>query len=461
MTLKRLSISQLRNIQSAELAPSDRVNLIFGQNGSGKTTILEAISILALGRSFRSHKHKALINHQAQAFTVFGRVVSEGAEVPVGVMRRVDGETSFKANGRVVGSTAELASYLPVQVINSDTFLLLEGSPKVRRQFMDWLVFHVEPGFFGAWKDAQRCLKHRNSLLRRDRIDRFELAPWDQELAAASEHIHQLRQRSISAFQTVFTGLLESFIAVEGIAISYQRGWDKERPYTEVLAESLERDQRQGFTHSGVHRADLKITVKGLPAAEVLSRGQQKLLVCALKIAQGVVFGQLTGRKCVYLVDDLPSELDQGHRLQLVNWLEAIGVTKPSADRVRVPRVVFRKGAGMATGFLRGLFTADGTVSEEGYPSLSSTSRGLMEDVQQLLLAVGVPSALSVTENRGGAFGDPRVTDGGQQGSGLLAAYQLCCPPAHELPQGVSARAGLRKQGRGRARATAHLQGLK
>jgi DNA replication and repair protein RecF len=133
-----------------------------------------------------------------------------------------------------------------------------------------------------------------------------------------------LRKRSIAGFQSVFNELLEGFIAVKGIALSYQRGWDRERDYADVLADSIERDHRQGFTHSGVHRADLRITVDGLPAADVLSRGQQKLLVCALKIAQGVLFGQLTGRKCVYLVDDLPAELDQKHRAQLVNWLDTM-----------------------------------------------------------------------------------------------------------------------------------------
>lgn len=325
MTLKRLSIQNFRNLKTVDLVPSPRVNLFFGDNGSGKTSLLEAIHCLALGRSFRSHKHKPLIHHEEGAFTVFGRILTQGVEVPLGVHRQRDGQYSFKANGVQVSSIAELASYLPIQVINSDSFQLLEGSPKVRRQFMDWLVFHVEPQFFTTWKGVQRCLKHRNSLLRRDRIESSELAVWDRELAKQSHILHQYRERSVEHFKSVFLELLTSFIRLPGVDIAYQRGWDRERDYGDVLKANFARDFQQGYTHSGCHRADLRITVNGQPAAEILSRGQQKLVVCALKVAQGYVFGNLTGKQCVYLVDDLPAELDHYHRSRLVEWLEKLG----------------------------------------------------------------------------------------------------------------------------------------
>lgn len=326
MTLNRLFIQNLRNLEGVDITPSAQVNLIFGENGSGKTSVLEAVNLLALGRSFRSHKHKSLIRYHQPSFTVFGKVkVDDGSEVPIGINRTLDGEASFKANGALVPSAADLAAYLPVQVINSETFQLLEGSPKVRRQFIDWLVFHVEHAFFPAWKAIQRCLKHRNSLLRRDRIDPFELAPWDQELVVLTEKIHDFREESFRQFQEVFDELCKEFIKLDGIKLGYYRGWDKDKSYADVLTAGLERDHRIGYTQSGSHRADLRITVNGQDAAGILSRGQQKLLVCALKIAQGYVFTRMTGRKSVYLVDDLPAELDEKHRALLVKWLATMG----------------------------------------------------------------------------------------------------------------------------------------
>jgi DNA replication and repair protein RecF len=321
MTLKRLLIQDLRNLISVDINPSDQVNLIFGENGSGKTSLLEAISLLALGRSFRGHKHKALICRDKTAFVVFGRVASvEGAEIPIGINRHTDGTANFKANGDLVSSAADLAGYLPVQVIDAEAFLLLDGAPKVRRQFVDWLVFHVEPTFFQLWKDCQRCLKHRNSLLRRDRMaglkapNLVELASWDRELVLLTEQIHRLRARCIDKFNISFCELIKEFVSVDGINISYYAGWDTDRPYGEILESGLERDYQTGYTHVGSNRADLRIKVHTQNAAEILSRGQQKLLVCALKIAQGYVFSQMTGRKTVYL--------DEKHRILLTTWLK-------------------------------------------------------------------------------------------------------------------------------------------
>jgi len=325
MTLKRLSIKNLRNLSLVDITPCAGVNLFYGENGSGKTSVLEAINLLALGRSFRSHKHKSLITHQEESFTVFGKIhTDEGGDIPLGINRQFNGEATFKANGLKVPSAAVLASYLPVQVINSETFLLLEGSPKVRRQFIDWLVFHVEPQFFPLWKDIQRCLKHRNSLLRHDRIDPFELSTWDQELVVLTDKIHHFRDVCISQFKATFYELLKQFESLQDIKISYLRGWDKDKEYADILTAGFERDKRQGFTQAGSHRADLKITINGQDAVEILSRGQQKLLVCALKIAQGYVFSRLTGRKTIYLVDDLPSELDENNRDLLAHWLDTM-----------------------------------------------------------------------------------------------------------------------------------------
>lgn len=324
MALKRLSLHHLRNIEAADIRPSPRVNLIYGENGSGKTTLLEAISILGLGRSFRSHKHKPLVQFSKESFTVFGRIDSEGTEISLGVSREGNGSSIYKAQGQLVASAAALAHYLPLQIIVSETFLLLEGSPKVRRQFIDWLAFHVEPSFFNLWKNAQRCLKHRNSLLRRDRIDNFELGTWDKELVHLSTQIHQLREDCFHRFKKVFFQLLSEFCPLDDLDLAYYRGWDKDKDYSLVLSESLERDSRQGFTHAGSHRADLRITVKGQDAAELLSRGQQKLLICALKIAQGLLFAEVTGRGCTYLIDDLPAELDEKHRGLLAHWLDSM-----------------------------------------------------------------------------------------------------------------------------------------
>jgi len=324
MPLKRLTVKYLRNLTDVDIQPSERVNLFYGINGSGKTSVLEAISVLGMGRSFRSHKLAPLIQQSQKQFTVFGKITDSQRELPIGVSREKSGASLIKVDGVAVSSASALAEHLPFQVINAHTFQLLEGSPKVRRQFIDWLVFHVEPGFMPAWKGLDRCLKHRNSLLRHGRIAAAELVPWDRELVQLATKIHAYRKQILEVFFERFQTLVSEFVSVEGLGISYYRGWDKEREYEQVLVDNFEKDVARGYTQSGPQRADLRITVKGQTAAEILSRGQQKLLVCALRIAQGYVFTEMTERNCIYLMDDLPAELDRKHRQLLAYWLDAM-----------------------------------------------------------------------------------------------------------------------------------------
>ncbi|UTF59067.1 DNA replication/repair protein RecF [Gilvimarinus sp. DA14] len=324
MALTRLAVTNLRNLAQVDIQPTAAVNLIYGENGSGKTSLLESVNLLSMGRSFRSHKIKPLITQSAPELTVFGRLKLNDVELPLGVSRSRNGDSQFRVQGRAVESLAELASYLPLQVINADAFSLLEGPPKVRRQFLDWLVFHVEHEFYAVWKQAQRSLKQRNTILRRGRIEGCELTPWSRELIAATERIQAMRQSSFDKLLTVFEPLVAEFVAVEGLNLGLYQGWERDKSYADLLEQTLDRDLKQGFTGSGFHRAEIRIKIAGQNAADVLSRGQQKLLVCALKLAQGQLFEKITGRKCVYLVDDLPAELDERHRHLLVKWLNIL-----------------------------------------------------------------------------------------------------------------------------------------
>ena len=325
MLIRRLAITDVRNIRQANLDSLAPVSIFHGVNGSGKTTLLEAIHVLSSAKSFRSHKLKPLINNEAERSVVFAEVQaaqSEGVYVPIGVLRSRSGDSVIKMDGQQVKSAAQLAVALPLQVINSDSFELLCGGPVVRRQFLDWGLFHVEHGFHEVWKSLQRCLKQRNSLLRHDRIDGSALEVWTSEFIKLSERLDAFRQGYLKQFIPVFEECLRQLIALEGLTIRYQRGWAKDHNLQAVLASQQQSEQEQGYTLSGPHRADIRIMYQGQLAADILSRGQQKLIVCAMRIAQGYLLSQLTQRQCVYLVDDLPSELDERHRKALCGLLD-------------------------------------------------------------------------------------------------------------------------------------------
>lgn len=323
MSLTRVSVTAVRNLHPVTISPSPRINILFGANGSGKTSLLEAVHLLGLARSFRSTRLQPVIQHEQVGCTVFGQVCQEDGRLSnLGVAREREGEFQIRIDGQNARSAAQLAETLPIQLINPDSFRLLEGSPKVRRQFLDWGVFHVEPRFLQAWQRLQKALRQRNSWLRHGKLDAVAQAAWDRELCAASDELDGYRRSYIQALKPEFEATLAQLIELPELTLSYYRGWDKERDLQDVLSASLQRDQHLGHTQVGPQRADLRLRLGSHSAADILSRGQQKLVVCALRIAQGHLLNQAKKGRCVYLVDDLPSELDDQHRQALCRLLE-------------------------------------------------------------------------------------------------------------------------------------------
>jgi len=326
MGLRRLDITAVRNLQQIQLRDLGNINVFHGQNGSGKTSVLESAWLLGTSRSFRSAQIKSVITHGSDACTIYGEVVKpQGDILSLGVQRNRDGSILIKAAGRAVRSTSELAEHLPLLVINAQSFALLVGTPLDRRQFLDWGVFHVEHQFQRDWQRFQRCIKQRNELLRRDKISAAELQPWSLEMADAGELIDQARTRYFRALQPVFSEFIRRLSpSLAGMELRYRRGWDKDRTLRDALAKSEETDRSQGFTHVGPQRADVRIVIDGHSAGETLSRGQQKLSVCALKLAQGRLLAEQAGRSCTYLVDDLPAELDERHSRHVAEVLNEL-----------------------------------------------------------------------------------------------------------------------------------------
>lgn len=328
MKLLKLEIAGVRNLSSVSLDELSRVNVFYGDNGAGKTSVLEAIHILGLARSFRSTQLHPVIQYSADRCTVFGSVEPEdGAPaVSLGVERARRGGFRIRVDGQDEKALVKLADAFPIQLINANSYSLLEGGPKRRRQFMDWGVFHVEHRFYEMWKRLQRSVKQRNCLLRggKNTSSEQELAMWDRELSEVGEQIDAARQSYLEMFLPVFLQQLEKLVDVPGLTIEYLKGWDAKQDLAGALQDSRERDFRRGITHKGPHRSDLAIRVNGIDAGQVLSRGQQKLVVCALRLAQCRVLLESRQKKCVLLIDDLPAEIDLEHQARLCDLLYSL-----------------------------------------------------------------------------------------------------------------------------------------
>lgn len=329
MAVTRLTVSNFRNIESAELRPSAKLNIIYGENGSGKTTLLEGLSTLSSGRSFRSRKYTNLIRYQQTAFSLFCEVVGRGDNLHrIGIERSRARRSQFKVDGAAISSSIELARLVPLQVINANSFQLLEGGPSQRRRFLDWLVFHVKHDFGRIWSDYARCLKQRNSLLRRDKIAPAELQPWDEELARLGELLDESRVQCIESYLPEFNNYLSQCdFALDGdFSVQYVPGWDRSKALLQQYRESFERDRRVGYTTIGPHKSDLRIAFNKKPVEELFSRGQQKSVVSALYLAQLKTFQILNQTPCILLVDDLPAELDTHNKRRLIRWVADLDI---------------------------------------------------------------------------------------------------------------------------------------
>ena len=318
--LQSLSITSIRNIQQAGLKLSPGVNLLHGGNGSGKTSVLESIHLLATGRSFRTSKPGTLISEtESSALIVAG--LSNGHQI--GLTRSRQKGHQLNMDTEKQRNWDKVARELPVQVLDANSFLLLDGGPNARRRFIDWGVFHVEPLFVDQWRKTRKCIANRNLLLRKSSPDPDQLRAWDLQLCKAASDVDMARSNYFNSFVPVFDQVYESLAGPSPhvLSLTYHRGWDSDRELAEVLRYSEIADKKHGATQNGPHRADLVVKAGSRLAIETLSRGQQKILVSALKIAQGVLLSQALDRACIYLVDDLPAELDRANRQKVLDKL--------------------------------------------------------------------------------------------------------------------------------------------
>ncbi len=314
MLILSLEIDNFRHLQRLVLPCSPGLNLIVGPNASGKTSLLEALYFLGRARSFRTRQVRELIRHGEAAFRLVASLgeAPEGRRIVVGLERNRQSLT-IRIDGEAADSLAQLARQAPVLLLTANSHRLLEEGPRQRRRFLDWGLFHTEAAFWPAWKRYAAALRNRNAALRAHSPERV-LDAWEQELAAAAQPLNQFREAFCKALGGVLSGLIGEALGKVAPRLEYRPGWPLEAELPAALRQGREQDRRLGYTQWGPHRADVLIRLAGRPVTEILSRGQQKLLIITLILAQAQLYRTRQGSACILLIDDLPAELDRTHR---------------------------------------------------------------------------------------------------------------------------------------------------
>lgn len=322
MRIEWLQVRNVRNLSNLRIEPGPQLNIISGPNGSGKTALLEAIHFLGRCRSFRTTGINRVIRYQQKELVVSaGLRLPDQSQVVTGV-QRTRTALDIRYNNRTVRKVSEQAAQIPVITVTPDSHRLISGSPVHRRRWLDWAMFHVKPDYIDTWRDYHKALKNRNNLLRKNSIE--QLGVWEQEMGRAAEKINGQRNAFISELAAEMAGVAQ-LLEIPLATLEYDPGWQQGVDLDQLLLRSRKGDQDRGGTRYGVHRSDIAIREGGRDIGLIYSRGQIKLSIIVLALAQDSVFRHRTGQGPIILVDDLPAELDVASQRRVIEALALRG----------------------------------------------------------------------------------------------------------------------------------------
>lgn len=323
MYLQNISISSFRNLRSVQLElPTYGYCLISGPNGSGKTSLLEAIYTLCCGKSFRTSDVLQLIQNQHESFTLFATLQPGGANL--GVERSRQGRMLAKYMGEVT-KFSEIARMLPVRILSPiESYVLINGGPEQRRRFLDWGMFHVKHFYWAELQKLHRILKQKSAALKM-RCSEEELMQWNHMLAEVSYSLDKLREEYLTKLTPIFLKYQQKLPILREISLTYYPGWERESTDLPTqLSTAIKQERQQGHCLLGPHRAEIRLETQNGLCKDQLSRGRQKTLAIALYLAQGDLLFQEAGRYPLYMIDDFSSELDTEAQQLLIEALEPL-----------------------------------------------------------------------------------------------------------------------------------------
>ena len=350
--IRRFKASNFRCIENADLSFSPGFNLVYGENASGKTSLLEALAYLGRGKSFRGATTTDLVRHGETEFVLFGESESNSGTHRIGVRNSREG-LEVRVDGSGDGGAGALAAALPLQVIDPEVHNLVAGGPEMRRRFLDWIAFHVEHDHLLTWRRFRRALRQRNAALKA-RSSLAAMRSWNAEFIEVSQKLDASRRRALDVALETLEEYGQGLLGTE-IGFEYQQGWNREKTLEAVLDEGVERELLQGTTQYGPHRADLKIRYDERQARKLVSRGQQKLLASAMVLAAADTAQSALERPLLLLLDDPAAELDANALQRLMAAIEGLGcqVVATSLERasLKVPEgaTVFHVEHGVLT----------------------------------------------------------------------------------------------------------------
>ncbi len=325
--MQRIATRAFRNLAALDLAPGPRFNVVFGDNGQGKSNLLEAIHLVSTLASFRGAGASELVRHDADAAVIALEV--SGAPLPHVLKLKLDRAKArqIALDGKRPRTKLAWLDIAPTVLFHPGDLALAQGSPENRRALLDRVLSEVDPVYASTLDGYQRALRSRNRLLKAENVDRRAVTAFDPVLASSGAVLGRARKRLVGELAPIAEKVFDEIVGEDlPLAISFApRVPPSEETLREALARSLEKDLSRGFTAEGPHADDVKLEVAQRGAKHNASQGQQRALVLALKVAELDVMGRAKGKIPVLLLDDVSSELDRTRSARFFAVLSRLG----------------------------------------------------------------------------------------------------------------------------------------
>lgn len=359
MQCKNIQVENFRNIEVASVAFSPGVNLLLGDNAQGKTNLLEAISLMAIGKSFRGVRDADLIRFGQQKATVTLDYCDHIRDMRLTATLMAGRKRRMEQNGLPVAKMSELIGGLRVVLFCPEHLSIIKSGPELRRNFLDVAISQLKPVYMSSLQRYNKILKERNRLIKEAadneaarRVMEDTIDVWSEQLAHEGaiiaryrvEYIQKIRQAAALVFSDMTEGRESPDFHYLGTAhLSCEEDYldtkKTESAFLNLLTASHAREIGAGYTLWGIHRDDIDITLNGVCARLFASQGQQRSLALAMKLSEGEICREECSEHPVYLFDDVLSELDARRRDYLTERIQGkqvILTTCESSERQRM-----------------------------------------------------------------------------------------------------------------------------
>lgn len=339
MLIKELELNRFRNYKSQIIEFDPGINIIYGDNGEGKTNIVEAIYLMSIGRSFRTSKDKEMINLEAE--TSYIKAVVENLQRPFKIEYKISktSKKAIKINGLPIEKLTELLGIINVVIFSPEDLKLVKEGPKERRSFIDREISQIRPKYYQLLNSYHKTLIQRNNLLKSLKIDEMLLDVYDSALSDSGYAIMCYREEFINEIKEIAGKNHEKISSgKEILEVGYDRNIEvgSKEEYYQILKENRQKDIYRKTTGSGIHKDDLDIKINGIDLRSYGSQGQKRSAAISLKLSEIELIKRIKGEYPVVLLDDIFSELDPKRQHMLLETFKDTQTFVTAAENVDI-----------------------------------------------------------------------------------------------------------------------------